>query len=119
MGIEELPVIRELVLDVALAGLPVDRVEVRRIVLPPDLAPGAHTHNGPVLGSIIEGSVRFQVAGGEETVLRAGDVFYEPADVRIEHFDSLADGVTFIGYFPLTAGQQAELTIVDGPASEG
>ena len=113
MGIEDLPVAREVVLDVALAGLPVDRVEVRRIVLPPNLAPGAHVHNGPVLGSIVAGSVRFQVADGDEVVLHAGDVFYEPADVRIEHFDALGDGVTFIGYFPLTAGQQAELTIVE------
>ena|SRR5579875_2150659 len=113
MGIEDLPMTREIVLDVALAGLPVDRVEVRRIVMPPNLAPGAHVHNGPVLGCIVEGSVLFQVAGAPETVLHAGDVFYEPADTRIEHFDALADGVTFIGYFPLTAGQQAELTITD------
>lgn len=104
---------REVVADVALAGLPVDRVEVRRIVMAPDLAPGAHVHNGPVLGSIVAGSVLFQVEGGAEVVLRAGDVFYEPADVRIEHFDALADGATFLGYFPLTAGQQAELTFVD------
>lgn len=95
MGIEDLPMTREIVLDVGLAGLPVDRVEVRRIVMAADLAPGTHLHNGPVLGSIVAGSV-----------LHAGDVFYEPADVRIEHFDALADGATFLTYFPLTAGQE-------------
>jgi quercetin dioxygenase-like cupin family protein len=106
MGIEDLPMTREIVLDVGLAGLPVDRVEVRRIVMAADLAPGAHLHNGPVLGSIVAGSVLFRVEGGAETVLHAGDVFYEPADVRIEHFDALADGATFLTYFPLTAGQE-------------
>jgi quercetin dioxygenase-like cupin family protein len=113
MGIEDLPMTREVVLEIGLAGLPVDRVEVRRIVMAANLAPGAHVHNGPVFGSIVAGSVLFQVEGGAETVLRAGDVFYEPADVRIEHFDAQADGVTFLGYFPLTAGQQPDLTLVD------
>jgi len=98
MDINDLPVTREVVLDVALDGLRVDRVEVRRIVMAPNLGPGAHVHNGPVLGSIVEGSVLFQVRGEAQVVLRPGDVFCEPANVRIEHFDALVDGVTFIGF---------------------
>jgi quercetin dioxygenase-like cupin family protein len=45
------------------------------------LAPGqpsrAHRHPGFVLGYVIEGEVRFQVAGEPERILRSGDVFYE------------------------------------------
>lgn len=113
MGIEDLPMTREIVLDVGLAGLPIDRVEVRRIVMAPNVAPGVHIHNGPVLGSIVDGSVLYQISGAAETVLHAGDVFYEPADVRIEHFDALADGATFLAYFPLTVGQRPELKGTD------
>ena len=46
------------------------------------LAPGApssapHRHPGFVLGYVIEGEFRFQVAGEPERTLRAGDTFYE------------------------------------------
>lgn len=114
MPLDDLPMTREVVLDVTLAGLRVERVEVRRIRMAPHLAPGSHVHNGPVLGNIVEGSVLFQVEDGPEIVLRAGDVFFEPGGVQIEHFDALDDGVTFLGYFPLQPGQQADITLVDG-----
>jgi quercetin dioxygenase-like cupin family protein len=113
MEFENLPMTRELVLDATLDGLLVDRVEVRRITMAPHLAPGAHVHNGPVLGSIVEGSVLFQVEDAPQLVLRPGDVFFEPANVPISHFDALEDGVIFLGYFPLAAGQQPDITMVD------
>ena len=113
MPFEDLPMTRELLLDAALPGTPVARVEIRRITLAPNLAPGAHTHNGPVLGSILEGAVRFQVEDGPEQVLRPGDVFHEPAGTLITHFDALEDGAVFLGYFPLAPGQEAEITMLD------
>jgi quercetin dioxygenase-like cupin family protein len=93
-----------------------DHVEVRRIRIQANTAAGAHVHNGPVVGSIIEGSVIFQIAGGAETVLRAGDTFFEPKDVRIERFDAQNDGATFLAYFPLEAGQHPELDFADPDA---
>jgi hypothetical protein len=39
-------------------------VEARRIRMGPGVAPGAHVHNGPVVGNIVEGSVVFQVEDG-------------------------------------------------------
>ncbi|MBV9269169.1 MAG: cupin domain-containing protein [Acidobacteriaceae bacterium] len=45
-------------------------------------APGqrstAHKHPGFVLGYVLEGKFRFQMAGQPERILRAGDTFYEP-----------------------------------------
>lgn len=45
-------------------------------------APGqrstAHKHPGFVLGYVLEGQLRFQMAGERERVIRAGDTFYEP-----------------------------------------
>jgi quercetin dioxygenase-like cupin family protein len=76
----------------------------------PDVAAGAHVHNGPVFGHILTGSVTFQVKDGPPTILRAGDVFYEPGAVRITRFDAGSSGVEFLGYFPLAAGEEATMT---------
>jgi quercetin dioxygenase-like cupin family protein len=113
MPFEDLPLTRELLLDTALPGAPVARVEIRRITMAPNLAPGAHKHNGPVLGSILEGAVRFQIAAGPEQVLLPGDVFHEPAGSLITHFDALEDGAVFLGYFLLGPGQEAAIEMLD------
>ncbi len=112
MGIEDLPMTREVILDAALLGIRVERVEVRRIRMAPNLVPGAHTHNGPVLGSIVEGSVLFQVEDQDPVVLGPGDVFFEPANTPITHFDAQDAGAVFLGYFPLLAHQQADITML-------
>jgi uncharacterized protein (DUF302 family)/quercetin dioxygenase-like cupin family protein len=108
------PVRRVVVLD---QDLPeprtVGHVEVRRITMAPDVAAGPHVHNGPVFGHILTGSVTFQVGDEPPVVLRAGDVFHEPEAVRITRFDATADGVEFLGYFPLGPGEAAALTPVD------
>jgi quercetin dioxygenase-like cupin family protein len=100
-------------MDVKLAETPVHRVEAQRIQLAPGLAPGAHVHNGPVFGCILHGGVILQVDDGPETRLGPGDAFHEPAETRISRFDALEDGCTFLAYFPLGQGEQAELVMLD------
>ncbi|KAA0024851.1 cupin domain-containing protein [Antrihabitans cavernicola] len=110
---DETPMTREVVLDASIAtAAPVQRVETRRIRMRAGLAAGAHVHNGPVVGNVLAGRVLFQVEGQESTILSPGDVFYEPADVVISHFDALDEDVTFLAYFPLTEGQSVELHMV-------
>lgn len=108
------PISRVIVMDQALpAPRSTHRVEVRRITIAPGFAAGLHVHNGPVFGSIETGSAVYEIEGESASVLRPGDVFYEPEGVRIARFDALDDGVTFLGYFLLDAGQEAELEILD------
>ncbi|KUJ69959.1 hypothetical protein ACZ90_06210 [Streptomyces albus subsp. albus] len=103
------PITRTVELDQPLpAPKATERVEVRRITIAPGFAAGLHVHNGPVFGSIETGSVTFQIAGEPETVLTPGDVFYEPEGVRVR-FDAREDGVTFLAYFLLGAGQEPEI----------
>jgi quercetin dioxygenase-like cupin family protein len=110
----EQPIVREVVLDAHLQR-PKDthRIEVRRIQIVPGHAAGLHVHNGPVVGSIVTGSAVYQIEGEPESVLAAGDVFYEPEGARIARFDARDDGVTFLAYFPLGAHEEAEISFPD------
>ena len=85
-------------------------VEARRISMSAGFAAGRHVHNGPVVGSIVRGTVLFQVDGEPATVLRPGDVFFEPADVPIDHFDARDEDVEFLAFFLLRDGQIPAIT---------
>ena len=105
------PISRNVLLDARLGqAKDTHRIEIRRIRIVPDYAAGLHVHNGPVVGSIIEGSVVFQVEGEPESVLRPGDVFFEPEGARIARFDAQDAGVTFLAYYLLGPGQEPEIT---------
>lgn len=105
---------RTVVLNAALARTkPVERVEVRRIHIPAGTAAGLHVHNCPVVGSITQGSVAYQIDGAPASVLTAGDVFFEPEGARITRFDALDDDVTFLAYFLLAPGQEPEIDVPD------
>jgi len=86
-----------------------ERIEARRITIPAGIGAGLHVHNGPVVGNIVSGTVAFQIEGEPMQTLRPGDTFFEPQDVRIARFDALDEDVTFLAYFPLTSGQEAEI----------
>ena len=108
---DEQPITRTIVSDVRLPAVKAtDRVQVREIRILPSQPAGPHVHNGPVFGCIMTGSVVYQIDGQPASVLRAGDVFYEPEGERIARFDAQEDGVTFLAYFLLSPGQEPELT---------
>jgi quercetin dioxygenase-like cupin family protein len=86
------------------------RVEVREIRILAGHAGGLHVHNGPVSGSILEGSAIYQIEGQPESILKPGDVFFEPEGARIARFDATAEGVTFLGYFILAPGEEPQIS---------
>jgi quercetin dioxygenase-like cupin family protein len=108
------PISRTVLTDVQLRQVKdTGHVEIREIRILPGHAAGLHVHNGPVVGSIVAGSAVYQIEGQPETVLEAGDVFFEPEGERIARFDARDDGVTFLAYFLLSPGQEAQLTFPD------
>ncbi|HVX42725.1 MAG TPA: cupin domain-containing protein [Mycobacteriales bacterium] len=114
MSDPEPPVTREVILQAHLEpAKPTDRIEIRRIRIAPGHAAGLHVHNGPVVGSILEGEAIYQIEGQPESVLRPGEVFFEPEGARIARFDAGPEGVTFLGYFLLAAGEEAEIAFPD------
>jgi quercetin dioxygenase-like cupin family protein len=105
------PISRVVVLDAVVSPMKqTSRVEVRRITMLPGFAAGFHVHNSPVVGSILEGSVLYQLDGEPASVLRAGDVFHEPEGVPVR-FDATDEGATFLGYFLLSDGQDPEISM--------
>ncbi|MEV6774213.1 hypothetical protein AB0N05_36810 [Nocardia sp. NPDC051030] len=101
---------RTIVMNAELSPAPtVERVEIRRIHMPAGMIAGLHIHNGPVVGSIVEGSVAYQIEGEPVQILAPGDAFFEPEAVRIARFDALDTDVTFLAYFLLTTDQEPQL----------
>jgi len=54
------------------------QVTVAEVTTPPGVVDPRHQHPGFVLGYVLEGDLRFQVAGQPETVIHTGEMFYEP-----------------------------------------
>jgi quercetin dioxygenase-like cupin family protein len=111
------PMTRAVRLDARLdPPLTAGRVQVREIRMLAGHAAGLHVHDGPVFGSILRGSVVYRIEGEPEVVLRAGDVFHEPAGARIARFDATDQGADFLAYFLLADG--AEPGISSPPVDE-
>lgn len=108
------PVVRTPLLTAVLEGAPtVERVEVKRVELGPNLASGAHLHPCPVVGVVTEGSVYFQIDGEPARVLHPGDAFYEPANVRVLHFDAQGQGATFLANYLLQSPDQELIRMLE------
>ena len=102
------PILRHALLTATLqAETKVERVEVLRVELAPAQPAGLHRHPCPVVGWVIAGAIRFQVADGPMLILQAGDAFFEPANVPILHFDNSSDTepAAFIACYLLAPGE--------------
>lgn len=108
------PITRDVLLRAHLQqAKPTHQIEFRRIRIAPGYAAGLHVHNGPVVGSIVDGSATFQIDGEPVSILGPGDVFFEPEGARIARFDAGDDGVTFLAYFLLDQDQDPDISFPD------
>lgn len=66
-----------------------------------------HQHPCPVIGQIVSGTCLVQIEGDEPQILKAGDVFYEPAETPVIHFDNYSETepMKFVAYY-LTNGEK-------------
>ncbi len=101
------PVVRTSLLTVLIERpKTIERVEIKRIDMPPNLASGLHLHPCPVVGIIVKGSILFQVEGEPERILKAGDAFFEPANRRVPHFDGQDQGASFVVSYLLGSNEK-------------
>ncbi|MFN8062454.1 MAG: cupin domain-containing protein [Vicinamibacterales bacterium] len=76
-------------------------VTVVDVVYEPGGVNPSHRHPCPVVGVVLEGAVRMQLQGREETVYHAGESFYEtPEDVHLLSSNaSQTERARFLAYF--------------------
>ncbi len=100
-------IIRKALLTAAISpNKSIANVEIKEITLGRGQNAPLHLHPCPVVGVITAGSIAFQIEGQAVQHLKAGDAFYEPANVRIARFDN--DGetpATFSAFYLLGEGE--------------
>lgn len=96
-------------------GASVERVHAARIELAPSQRTGVHLHPCPVVGCVLSGAIRFQVDGAAERILERGDAFFEPAHVRIAHFDNTSDRepAAFVAFYLLTRAEERLIVMLE------
>ena len=96
-------IVRKELMTANIGSRVVKKVDVREINFQPGQKVGYHKHPCPVVRYIVSGSVIFQVEGDTLKTLKAGDAFFEPADVPIIHFDNASERepMRFIAYYLL------------------
>jgi quercetin dioxygenase-like cupin family protein len=77
------------------------RATLLEVTYPPGGSSASHTHPCPVIGFVLSGAVRFRVDSGSESVLHAGQSFYEsPNSIhRLSANASQTQPATFLAYF--------------------
>jgi quercetin dioxygenase-like cupin family protein len=104
----QLTIERQQLLNAALGGRNVSRVDVRRITLSPGQKAGRHLHPCPVTGYIASGTAFLQIEGEAAELLPVGSAFYEPAGRIIADFGNASDvaPMTFIAFYLLDGDQE-------------
>jgi quercetin dioxygenase-like cupin family protein len=97
-------------------GKAVGRVEVKKLTITPGGKTAVHTHPGPVVSYVIQGTLIVQVKGEAAKTYEPGDVIFEPGDTQIEKFDngSATEPAVFIADYLLGAGDTEIIRFLDG-----
>src|SRR5262245_9414603 len=85
------------------------------VTYPPGGANPAHRHPCPVIGYVLEGSVRMQVKGGAERIFKPGDTFFEaPSDVHVVSANASQDEpARFLAYFVCDRATPLSVPVTD------
>jgi quercetin dioxygenase-like cupin family protein len=104
---------RKVLLEAGVGERTVDSVQVREIVLAPGHRIGAHVHNCPVVGYVVEGELVLQIEGRPPQSHVAGSAFHEPEGVAITRFDngSRSEPVKFVACFLLYGASPSQKMI--------
>lgn len=91
----------------------VERVEVVEVSFPAYQQAGRHLHPCPVIGCVTAGTILFQIEGQPSQLLKPGDVFFEPANAPVQHFDNpAAEPAAFIAYYLLGSDEHELITML-------
>ncbi len=99
-------------------GATIERARIGLVELPPAQQAGRHRHPCHVIGYVLSGLIRFQVADGPSELLVAGDAFHEPAGVEVLHFDNASDSepAVFLACYLLPPGETRLIEMMPSPS---
>ncbi|MCE9685635.1 cupin domain-containing protein [Shewanella sp. AS16] len=83
-------------------------VKAQRIEMAPGVAAPVHVHPVPTFGVINQGSIAYQEEGGAEVMLKAGDTFFEPKDLKILKFNNGGDKPAVFTVFYLVEDKDSQ-----------
>jgi quercetin dioxygenase-like cupin family protein len=110
------PITRQHLLEASFVGSPaIERAHISRIELAPGQATGLHFHPCHVIGAVLSGTIRFQIAEQPARVLSAGDAFHEPDGAWIAHFDNASNSepAIFLACYLLPPGEERIIEMAD------
>jgi quercetin dioxygenase-like cupin family protein len=92
----------------------VSRVDIQEVTMAGGVKAPLHLHPCPTVGLITEGAISFQIEGQSVQKLKAGDAFYEPANVRIAKFDNDSDApAKFVAFYLLGKDETETVRILE------
>lgn len=96
--------------DTSVNSNKISTIKVVEISFPPAQKAPYHIHPCIVVGQIISGECLIQIEGQQPAILKTGDIFYEPANTPVIHFDNNSQQypLKFIAYY--LANGEKELT---------
>lgn len=92
------------------------RATLLEVTYPPGGHSSPHLHPCPVVGFVLAGALRFQVDGGSEQVLQAGQSFYEAPNTHhlISANASTTEPAKFLAYFVCDGEQELTKPLESG-----
>ena len=107
-------ILRTELLNINLNKTTISSVKVVEIVFQAGQKAPHHKHPCPVMGQIISGTCLIQIEGKEPKILKSGDIFYEPANTPVLHFDNYSETepMKFVAYYLLN-GEKELIEILD------
>lgn len=89
-------------------------VEIQEVTMGPRQKAPLHLHPCPTLGVVTEGAIEFQIEGQPVQHLKAGEAFYEPANVRVARFDNDADTpARFVVHYLLSKDERETVRLLE------
>jgi quercetin dioxygenase-like cupin family protein len=110
------PVTRRELLQAAIeGGKTVDQVSIQEVTMDVGVDAPLHLHPCPTMGVVTAGSIAFEIEGEETRHLGAGDVFHEPANVRVAKFNNEGTvPATFVVFYLLGKNEHETVRLLNG-----
>ena len=108
------PVMRkELLTPVIDGSKQVAKVEIQEVTMNVGIDAPLHLHPCPTMGVVTEGKIDFEIEGEKTQHLKAGDAFYEPANIRVAKFNNEGDvPAKFVVFYLLGEGESDTVHIL-------